>query len=58
MNKQQKIVFSAIFAAALGGFLGAVVNHIIGYPTWMAGVFAACITLVLYFIFKNILPGK
>jgi len=45
-NKTRKIVISAILAAALGGLIGASINHIIGYPNWMAGFFAAFITLI------------
>jgi len=55
MNKMRRIVISAIFAAALGGLIGASINHIIGYPTWMAGFFAAFITLILYISLKYIL---
>lgn len=55
MNQTRKIVISAVIAAALGGFIGASINHIIGSPNWMAGVLAAVITLVLYTIFKHLL---
>lgn len=57
-NKTGKIVISAFFAAALGGLIGASINHIIGYPNWMAGFFAAFITLILYTSFKYILSKK
>ena len=55
MNQTRKIVIAAVIAAALGGFIGASINHIIGSPHWVAGVLAAVITLVLYNIFKYLL---
>ena len=58
MNKTRKIVVSAVIAAALGGFIGASINHMIGSPHWMAGVLAAVITLVFYIIFKHTIPNK
>jgi len=54
MNQTRKIVVSAVVAAGLGGFIGATINHIIGYPNWMAGVLAALITLILYTILKSL----
>lgn len=55
MNQTRKIVISAAAAGALGGFIGASINHVIGSPSWMAGVLAAVITLILYTIFKYLI---
>ena len=52
MEQTRKVVVAAVVAAGFGGFIGASINHIIGSPSWVAGVLAAVITLVVYIIFK------